>query len=85
MPQVDRLDQEVQGKGECVVFSERPTEGPWLCHGDEEEAWYRVKGEHHVWGSSHRRPTEGPWLCLVDEKEVSCRIKGLFNRVALVI
>ena len=46
MPQVDRLDQEVHGKGERVVFSGRPTQGPWLYHGDEKEVWYRVEGAH---------------------------------------
>ncbi|RVW78608.1 putative glutathione S-transferase [Vitis vinifera] len=46
VPQVDRLDQEVHGKGERVVFSGRPTQGPWLYHGDEKEVWYRVEGAH---------------------------------------
>ena len=47
VPQVDRLDQEVHGKGERVVFSGRPTQGPWLCYGDEKEAWHRIKRKHH--------------------------------------
>ena len=59
MSQVDSLDQEVHGKGERVVFSGRPTQGPWLYHGDEKEVWYRVEGAH---GSSLEDPARAMTL-----------------------
>ncbi|KAL6314237.1 hypothetical protein AAG906_012594 [Vitis piasezkii] len=58
VPQVDRLDQEVHGK-ESVSSSGRPTQGPWLYHGDEKEVWYRVEGAH---GSSLEDPARSMTL-----------------------
>ena len=57
VPQFDGLGQEVRAKGERVVFSCRPTQGPWLCHGDEKEARYRLEMKH-LWASL----VDDPWF-----------------------